>query len=130
MPPRARHQDDDVDSTVVDIDSRVDLNLDEVEGQTYPPFRVLLGGQTFSLDEPDAGLVIELNTARNDIQVQLALMFDAQWPEVRPLLAGKKKETLLHLTREYAVHFDLDEAGLAQTVTQNRAERRRSRRRR
>jgi hypothetical protein len=115
---------------VVDIDSRVDLDLDTFAKQDYPPFRVRVGGQTFSLDQPDAGLVMDLGAARTT-DIALALMFDAQWPDVRPLLEGLPPAALVKLTRDYTMHFDIDEAGMAlAAATPNREERRARRHRR
>lgn len=115
------------DEDVVDITSVVDLDLDATdpdEREEYPPFRVRIGGKTFSLAPPDAGLVMELEESRTT-RVFLALAFDEQWPDVNPLLAGKKPEQLITLVRQYGQHFDLDQQALLQTAAPNRAERRR-----
>lgn len=133
MPPRTtpRDQDPGRDAEVVEMDSVVDLDLDEAsqDGEDYPPFRVRVGGQMFCLEQPDAGLVMELGSA-NSIQTLMALLFDEQWPDVRPLLAGKKPEVLFTLARQHGQHFDLDEQGILAKTVQNRAERRRRRPRR
>lgn len=113
---------------VTEIDSVVDLDLDEVVDARgdYPPFRVKIGGKSFALDAPDAGLVMELEEARTT-RVFLALAFDQQWPDVEPLLAGKPPEALLRLVREFGQHFDLDQQAIVQQAAPNRAERRRRR---
>lgn len=109
-------------------DSEVDFDLDlEADGTVAPPFRVRLGGKTFELAAPDAGLVMEIEDARTTSQF-LALAFDEQWPDVRPLVEPLRPEVLLKLIREYGQHFDLDQAAMMQQAAPNRAERRRRRR--
>lgn len=104
-----------------------DLDLDaEGSASPYPPFRVKVGGQVFSADPPDAGLVMEIEEARTT-RVVLALAFDKEWKDLEPLLARKGPDLLLTLVRQYGEHFDLDQAGMVTTATPSRAERRRRR---
>lgn len=125
----ADQDEDRKDADVVGIDSVVDLDLDDDadDGDDYPPLKIRLGGQMFEITQPDAGLVMELGNVGN-IEGAMALLFDEQWPAVRPLLAGKKPEKLFQIARSHAKHFDLDEQGiLATTAPPTRAERRQAR---
>lgn len=127
----ADQDEDRKDADVVGIDSVVDLDLDapDQDAEDYPPLRIRIGGQTFEIAQPDAGLVMEIGSA-NSIQTVMALLFDEAWPDVRPLLVGKKPEALFRLARQHAQHFDLDEVGVLANTAPNRAERRRARPRR
>lgn len=112
------------DAQVVDINSAVDLDLDaQPTRAAAPAFRVKIGGQVFTIDQPDAHLVMEIEQA-NTTQTLLALIFDEQWPDVRPHLVDKDPDVLLTLIRQYGQHFDLDAAGLMERAAPNRAERR------
>lgn len=111
----------------IDSTELVDLDLDLAgPGEVYPPFRLRVGGKEFSLDAPDAGLVMEIEEARTT-RGFLALAFDRQWPDVEPLLAGRAPDVLLTLVRSYGQHFDLDQQALVAQATPSRAERRRRR---
>lgn len=118
----------DLEKTVTDLDQHVDLNLDDLgaERESYPPFRIRVGGATFALDAPDAGLVMEIEEARTT-RAFLALAFDQQWPDVEPLLARQAPDVLLKLVREYGQHFELDQQAMIQQAAPSRAERRRRR---
>lgn len=131
MPPRTRSQDVQDGAEVVDIDSQVDLDLDATTSATLPPFRIRLGGKTFSADQPTAAQVLDLGSAANP-DVSMALIFGGQWPDIRDLLDEKNPDVLMRISRAYAEHFDLDEVGMARTVTADNSNRagRRSRRRR
>lgn len=114
---------------VVDINSTVDLDLDALPlRDRIRPWRVKLGDRIFEVEQPDAGLVMEVEQA-NTTQATLALIFDEQWPDIRPLLVGLEPDALLTLVRQYGQHFDLDAQGLMERATPNRAERRASARR-
>lgn len=117
------------DDTVVDINTTaVDLDLDQVtERPSIPAFRVRLGGRDWEITEPDAGLVMELDNARNT-DTYMQLIFDDQWPDVRPLLAGKQPDVLIQIIRQYSRHFDLDAEAMVQRAAPSRAERRQARR--
>lgn len=133
MPEKTAPTRRNADNQVVDINSVVDLDLDvDDDSPDYPPFRVRVGGQTFELQQPDAGLAMEIESARTT-EVAMALMFDEQWPDARPKLQGKKPDVLIKLAQDYGKHFDLDEHAMRQvvaTAAPNRAERRRRTRRR
>lgn len=121
---------DDTTGTVSDLDQFVDLDLDAQPDDpraAYPAFRVRIGSHTYSLEAPDAGLVMELEEARMT-RVFLALAFDEQWKAVEQTLATKSPEALLTLIRSYGQHFDLDQAAIMAQAAPNRAERRRRRR--
>lgn len=112
------------DAQVVDINSTVDLDLDaQPQRDRRPAFRVRLGGQVFSVEQPDAHLVMELEQARTT-QAFLALMFDEQWPDVRVHLVDMDPDVLLTLVRQYGQHFDLDAQGLVERSAPNREQRR------
>lgn len=130
MPPRTRTRpDDDVDdAAVVDINSVVDLDLDQEPARSIDPFRVKVGGKSFTLDQPDAGLVMELENA-GTTEAFLALIFDAQWPDVRPLFLDKDPDVLVTLIRQYGQHFEMDQQALLSRAAPSRAERRASARR-
>jgi hypothetical protein len=116
----------DAQHDVVPIDSIVDLDLDSQtdDVEDYPPFRIRVGGQTFSINQPDAGLVMEVEGARTT-EVGLALIFDEQWPDVRAALAGKDPTAPVKIVRDWAEHFDLDQQGLMAAISPgNREERR------
>lgn len=116
------------DSEVVDINSAVDLDLDaggDEQVPVYPPFRVRLGGKTWTIEQPDAGLVMELEAATTS-QAFFALAFDEQWPDVRPLLmAVKDPRKLFRLAKDFGEHFDLSNERIMEAAAGNRAERRR-----
>ena len=119
------------DDNVASLDSVVDFDLDagEDDYEGYPPFRVRLGGQTFTIEQPDAGLVMEIEKAPTS-EAFFALAFDDQWPTVRPLLENVKDPTKLHkLARQFGDHFGLNNDRIMENMAPNREERRRQRRR-
>ncbi len=117
------------DDRVVDIASTVDLDIDLTDDapDDIPPFRLRLGGETFVLQAPDAGLVMELEEARTT-RGFLALAFDDQWPKASPLIERlKDRKDLFKIVRQYGQHFELDQQALMEQAAPNRAERRRRR---
>lgn len=120
--------DEEHDGEVVDIQSAVDFDLDAEESRkAYPPFRVRLGGQTWTMQQPDAELVMELEEA-GTTRAFFQLAFDEQWPDMQPLIGKMGPPVLLTLVRQIGVHFDLDQKAMLEQSAPNRAERRRRRR--
>lgn len=120
---------------VVELEA-ANYRIDTAAGpaEEVPPFVVeLVDGaetHTFRLPEPDSALAMDLEEAQTS-RAFLALAFDDQWPDARPLIEGIRDRTqLMRLAYRYSKHFALDPAMLAEEEdTRNRADRRANRRR-
>jgi hypothetical protein len=108
----------------------VDLDLDQSSASDkraqLPSFTIRLGGETWTIEPPDGGLVMELEEA-GTTRATLALIFDDQWTEVSPLLDKLDPDDLTKLVRQYARHFEIDPQTVATQSAPNRSERRRLR---
>lgn len=110
----------------VPVDDVVDIDLDAAptrERTKLPAATVRIGGQTFEVAPPDAGLVMEIEEAGTTARI-LALLFDDQWPDVRPLLEGKDPEDLLTLVNTLGNRFGFSQNAMMARATPNRAARR------
>ncbi|GAA1402020.1 hypothetical protein GCM10009613_61250 [Pseudonocardia kongjuensis] len=107
----------------------VDLDLDAAAApEVIEPFTVRLGGKTWTLEQPDGGLVMEIEEAATT-RGKLSLIFDDQWTAVAGKLDGLHPDQLATLVRQWSRHFELDERSAQVHAAPNRAERRKLRRR-
>lgn len=108
----------------------LDLDRDTTAVDYIEPFVVRLGGQTWTIEQPDGGTVMDIDEARTP-RAMLALIFDDQWADVAHLIDPLHTDQIRQLVRQFRRHFELDEAG-AQAAEQksfSRADRRKLRRR-
>lgn len=117
---------------LVPVETDLDFDATDDDDVEYiRPFVVKLGGQYWSIQQPDGGTVMDIDEARTP-RAMLALIFDDQWADVAHLIDELATEQIRTLVRQFRRHFELDEAG-AQASEQkslSRADRRNLRRRR
>lgn len=110
-------------------DDAIDIDLDatpERQQPAVPPAKVRLGGKTWLVAPPDSGLVMEIEDAGTTSRI-LALLFDDQWPDVRPLLDPLPPETLLELVNQLGDRFGFSQRSMMERSAPNRAQRRQRR---
>ncbi|GAA4845480.1 hypothetical protein GCM10023201_40920 [Actinomycetospora corticicola] len=117
------------DKNPAPIDDDVDIDLDAAPERDQPasrPAKVRLGGKMWLVAPPDAGLVMEIEDAGTTSRV-LQLLFDEQWPDVRPLLDPLRPEQLLELVNQLGDRFGFSQRSMMERATPNRAQRRQRR---
>lgn len=103
----------------IDIDARVDAK----PKAPRPTATVRLGGQSWTVEKPDAGVMMEIEESQLSSRV-FALLFDEQWSKVRPFVERLELDDMSYLLNQLGDQLEFSAQALQDMAAPNRRARR------
>ena len=101
----------------------VDFDVDARQSKTYPPYRLRMDGQTWLVQPPDVGTVMQAEKSPTT-EAFMQIMFEDDWKDLEPIFKSyPDPELIFEVARAISRHFNLDAAAVSQQPM-NRRERR------